>query len=337
VDGDDPDFPCKRAHVHLHRDHDGPARRHPFPLGARLSPALADTGRREYDQPVKIARILAAIAVAGGIGAAAGTASARAPLPVNTVSRNWAGYAVTHARGDRLFTSVTATWTQPRVTCGRGDAGQRAAIWVGLGGYRPGSNGLEQAGVSSDCGLWSNRPHYYAWYEIPPYAGVVLESFRVDAGDAMTAKVSVNRARTLVFFNLRNRTRGWVFVKAVAVREPNLTSAEWIVEPPIRCDSSHCGVPGLANFGTVRLADVFTVGNGHLGTILDRRWHATAIRLAPSRVHAALTGSTAGAAPGALSPAGDGFSVAWQPHAVFAGPKPKPLNPLFAGPYVAAE
>jgi hypothetical protein len=286
---------------------------------------------------VKIGRILATIAVAIGVGATAGFAVAQGPEPIKAVSRNWAGYAVTHAAGNKLFTSVRASWIQPYVTCGRGDAGARAAIWVGLGGYRPGSAGLEQAGVSSDCGLWSNRPHYYAWYEIPPLAGVILDAYPVQAGDAMSAQVEVNRARTKVFFRLRNRTRGWAFEKTIAVRAPSLSSAEWIVEPPVRCNNTHCGVPGLANFGEVRLADVATVVNGHLGTILDPRWHATAIRLAPSRVHAALTGSTAGATPGDLTRDGAGFTVDWLPKAVFAGPKPKPLNPLFAGPFEPAE
>jgi hypothetical protein len=283
---------------------------------------------------MKIGRTLAAIALATGLGATAESVSAGGPRPVRDASRNWAGYAVTHLVDGSSFTSVTATWRQPVVTCGPGDAGARAAIWIGLGGYRPGSRSLEQAGVSSDCSLWTNRPHYYAWYEIPPAGGVIVDGYPVQGGDAMTVTVDVNRARTHVSFELRNRTRGWQFRRAVPVRSPSVSSAEWIVEAPQSCRGMHCAWPRLADFGSVRLARIGTVGDGHAGTILDPHWQATAIRLTPSKLHAYVTGSRAGAAPMGLAADGSAFTLAWSRIAVEPPPRPaKRPNPLLAGPF----
>src|SRR6266576_745332 len=52
------------------------------------------------------------------------------------VSSNWSGYAVTGADAttgaQTQFTTVTATWIQPRATCTH-RAGTFSAFWVGLG------------------------------------------------------------------------------------------------------------------------------------------------------------------------------------------------------------
>ena len=60
---------------------------------------------------------------------------------------------------------MTGTWTEPTVTCERGDAGASSAVWVGLGGY--GTRSLEQVGVNANCDA-KGRPLYFAWYEIVP-------------------------------------------------------------------------------------------------------------------------------------------------------------------------
>src|SRR5438876_1088770 len=101
--------------------------------------------------------------------AGAQTAGAGIPKPSTEKSRHWAGYVVTHQAGKRLtFTTVKATWTQPKVTCHDADAGARLAIWVGLGGYDPAPpKGFVQAGVGTQCDRAKNLL-VYAWYEIPP-------------------------------------------------------------------------------------------------------------------------------------------------------------------------
>src|ERR1035438_10402374 len=58
-------------------------------------------------------------------------------------STNWSGYAATTG----TYTSVSASWTQPKGTCTSGD--QYAAFWVGLDGYS--SSSVEQTGSEVDC------------------------------------------------------------------------------------------------------------------------------------------------------------------------------------------
>jgi hypothetical protein len=282
---------------------------------------------------VKIARLAAAIAAASALGATALSAGAAAPKPTRDVSRNWAGYAVT----GRSFTKVTATWTQPSVTCGPGDRGARFSVWVGLGGYVGGAQGLEQTGVSSDCNSISNRPEFYAWYEVTPAPGIRVRHVRVRAGDTITATVEVGASGTTVDFRLQNRTRRWSFRKRLPVDGPNLSSAEWIAEAPAGCTPVRCGSQRLANFGSLRVRKIATVAGGHEGRILDPGWQAIAIRQAPSSHHAYVTGSTAGAAPRALAADGAAFTLVWQPNAVSEQPgreqpSTKPVDPLIAGP-----
>src|SRR5207247_4296178 len=90
------------------------------------------------------------------------------------VSSNWSGYAVTGADAttgaQTQFTTVTATWIQPRATC-TNRAGTYSAFWVGLGGYSDDSTALEQIGTSSDCSA-AGIPVTSMWYELVPAPAV---------------------------------------------------------------------------------------------------------------------------------------------------------------------
>src|SRR4051812_27590092 len=85
---------------------------------------------------VRVRRVVVALLVVGA--AAVGAVSAHA----ESVSSNWAGYAVAdsstietgESTAPLVFTSVTATWKQPRARCSAGRA-TYSAFWVGLGGY----------------------------------------------------------------------------------------------------------------------------------------------------------------------------------------------------------
>ena len=81
-------------------------------------------------------------------------------------STNWSGYAGTTG----TYTSVSASWTQPKGTCTSGD--QYAAFWVGLDGYS--SSTVEQTGSEVDC--VGRTAEYYAWYEMYPGASVELSA-----------------------------------------------------------------------------------------------------------------------------------------------------------------
>ena len=96
------------------------------------------------------------------------------------VSSNWAGYLATGTA--TTYTSVTATWKQPTVTCDDGDAGAASAFWVGLGGSSSTSQALEQIGTSADCNSTTGKPKYYAWYELVPSPSVTIKDLKVAPG-----------------------------------------------------------------------------------------------------------------------------------------------------------
>src|SRR4051794_7230508 len=74
---------------------------------------------------------------------------------------NWGGYASFGS-----WTTATASWTEPSVTCR--SSNDLFAPWVGIDG--DGSSTVEQTGVATDCS--SGRPVYQAWYEMYPAAPV---------------------------------------------------------------------------------------------------------------------------------------------------------------------
>ena len=255
-------------------------------------------------------------------------------------SSNWAGYVVSDRAGRPIsFTSVIATWKQPKAVCASGAAA--SAFWVGLGGYEAGATGLVQIGADADC-TDSNEPKYSAWYDIPPSPGVFLK-LKIDAGDILTASVSVNTARTKVLLRIANTTTGVTFSKLLPVSSPDLSSAEWIAEAPATCDGFGCRTVSLANFGSVAFTKIAAVSGGRQGTITDARWTATPIRLVPRSHHrfrfpgfsgAGRPSSTAGAAPKGLAADGSSFSILWNAHSSPPPPKQVPIppsNPLILG------
>ena len=169
-------------------------------------------------------------------------------------SVNWAGYAASGSAGS--FSSVSASWTQPSVTCADGETSY-SAFWVGLDGYM--SSTVEQIGTSSDC--QNGDPTYYAWYEAYPKPGRLC-STTIDAGDQVEASVVyASGAFTLTL------TGGSGTCTTTAKATPHLqrASAEVIVEAP---SSNHGprGTLGLADFGTASFTDA-TVNSDPLSSV----------------------------------------------------------------------
>jgi hypothetical protein len=160
-------------------------------------------------------------------------------------STNWSGYAVTGANG--AYTSVSATWTQPKATCtssGRRRATDSyAAFWVGLDGYS--SSSVEQTGSDSDC--VGTTPDYYGWYEMYP-ANPVYYTNTVEPGDAMSASVTFSGTETYTLV-LKDTTRGWTQTQNINESGFARSSAEVITEAP--CCTNSGGILPLANFGTI--------------------------------------------------------------------------------------
>jgi hypothetical protein len=165
-----------------------------------------------------------------------------APLATPTTSANWSGY---DDSTDGPFTSVTATWTQPRIRYA-GATFTDAAFWVGLDG--DGSNTVEQIGSE---GYSKGTVGYDAWYEMYPASPVTI-AMSIKPGDVLTGTVTETGVATFTL-TLVNQTTGKSFstVQTMSV-VPQLASAEVIAEAPT--DSNGNVVP-LANFGLVSFGD----------------------------------------------------------------------------------
>jgi hypothetical protein len=268
---------------------------------------------------------LAAVALAVNAAVAGETAepgahsfSASRTRAGTDVSANWAGYVTTSA--DTTFTSVTASWRQPSVDCSQTGAGSASAFWVGLGGYDPSSEALEQIGSSADCDSEAGKPTYYAWYELVPNPSVTIKSLKVSPGDVITTSVNIVAGGT-VLVQVKNRTRKTSFTKKLRFATPDLTSAEWIAEAPSACSSFQCTTLPLSDFGSVGFTRVAAIGNGTGGTLTaNPGWTTTAITLVadggrgifpgPQRFVRASS-STAGASPAADATNGRSFTVRW--------------------------
>lgn len=284
-----------------------------------------------------LAALLGAVVLAGAAMGAGRLGSSR---PEISISSNWAGYAANalDVNTTIAFRSAAGTWKQPRVRCTVDDAGAASSVWVGLGGYGTGSEGLEQIGTVADCSRLG-KPVYYAWYELLPSTTVKLK-LTIRPGDTITASVRLNRNETTARLSLTNRTRGTGFSKTLPLEVADSGSAEWIVEAPALCNRFSCHPSALANFGSVSITKIALSGNGHVGTLTDSAWVPVRIRLSPDIGEGGFfpggpypeqgsAGSTAGAVPTVLSADGRSFSVRWN------GTATLPRGALAAGPRAA--
>ena len=285
-------------------------------------------------------RVLAALAVliCGSFGATAtqsAAASSGRTVTNNAIelqslrhaiasSSNWAGYAVTPLDATTStippappappipttptsFTSVSGSWVQPKVSCTKSKA-TYAAFWVGLGGFSPTSQALEQIGTQAIC-TTAGKVKYSMWYELVPAASVPIR-FKVFPGNAFTASVKVDG--TQVTLEIRNLTRRTIFTKTLFMAEPDLSSAEWIAEAPTGCNGSRCVQLPLAKFSKLTFTKASaTTSDGHTGTISDVSWSPTVISLENSASDPFET-DTSGALPSPLSTNGASFAVVWQ-------------------------
>jgi Peptidase A4 family len=243
--------------------------------------------------------------------AAALAAVAIASADADSTSSNWAGYAVadpsTVATGATTapfqFTSVTATWKQPKASCTSGSA-TYSAFWVGLGGFSEASNALEQIGTASDCTA-SGVARYYAWFELVPAASTQV-ALKINAGDTVTASVNVSGANVLV--QVKDRTRKTSYTKLLPMASPDLASAEWIAEAPSACTTGgQCHVLPLSDFGSVTFTKIAAIANTHPGTITDPFWTSALIRLVPDPN--GVSTSTLGATPAVVTADGRTFGI----------------------------
>ncbi len=234
--------------------------------------------------------------------------AAAGPASADTItSSNWAGYAI--HRAGVSFTRVTGAWRQPRPRCTPGSR-TFSALWVGIGGYSTTSPALSQIGTEVDCAP-SGRVVSSAWYEQVPAASQPIH-MRVRPGDSLFASVSVTGHRVRLV--LRDGTSHRTFSRTLNAAVVDTSSAEWIVEAPSECSSATaCRTLPLADFGATRFTRATAwMSTGHAGSISDRSWGATRIRLTPGgRRFVGLGAHSAGggALPSGLSRGGSSFVV----------------------------
>jgi hypothetical protein len=136
----------------------------------------------------------------------------------NINGRAWSGYA---ALGSG-FTSVSANWTAPTVTCN--STIDVTGPWVGLGGIV--GNSVEQTGMEISC--LSGKPEYRLWFEMypspPAYYGNAIRQ-----GDSISAEVV--RTNTHYTLTITNNTRHWTKTVNETANGDN-ASAEAILESP---------------------------------------------------------------------------------------------------------
>jgi hypothetical protein len=151
--------------------------------------------------------VLLGVALAAGLAVAVVPATAQAATATHEAAHA-AGCTPPLSSSDlsgqeacgQTFTSVTATWTQPEVSCtSTGTAG----FWVGLGGIN--SSTLIQTGVNVSCATGS--PQYTGFWEVTP-AAANNYAYPVYPGDTMVATV-VDTGSDTYSLQLTDVTREW--------------------------------------------------------------------------------------------------------------------------------
>jgi hypothetical protein len=217
----------------------------------------------------KTLRVLTAIAAAAAGLAVSGTAHAAVEYGSHFHGHqfsggNWGGYVSFGS-----FTTATASWTEPSVTCN--STNDLFAPWVGIDG--DGSSTVEQTGVETDCS--SGRPVYSAWYEMYP-AAPVYYSVSVSAGDHITATVTRTATNTYRL-DLSDTTKGWSKSTTKSLTSKH-ASAEAIIESPT---DSYPSISGGIKFTGVKFNGTNLASTSPSGLSADDRgsytWSPSAI------------------------------------------------------------
>jgi hypothetical protein len=245
-----------------------------------------------------------------GVAPTSVTPNSTAPTPIASVvpagtsveqSSNWAGYTATGG----TFTSISATWTVPKVSAGSGNTIAADATWVGIGGAN--TTDLIQAGTQAT--VQGGQVVYTAWWETLPQAAQTVP-LDVSAGDKVSVSVTRQAGGTWQIV-IRDTTSGQSFQKSLTYQS-SLSSAEWIEESPTA--GRRTLVP-LDDFGTVTFTNATTVENGEKRSITQAGGQPVSMYSSPAQGRRGRGGRPSGQAgqplaqPSALGADGSSFSV----------------------------
>jgi hypothetical protein len=275
------------------------------------APAMANNTPRQ-------ARIPGFSHPANRVGAHSACQSGVSNCPV--ANRLWSGYVVTPST--TTFTSVSANWVQPKVTCPKKSSPNADAwslFWVGLDGST--TTTVEQGGSEAQC--MSGKPHYTAWWEMYP-TNSIQPSFSIAAGDHISASVVWSSTNDTYTVTVNDTTAGHehslvvvASTDSAAVNPDTYTttedgetsgpttfppatpdgppgtlcagdscdnaSAEWIVEAPGDAGGNKGDLYPLAPFQPIAFkAANATDSAGHEGSVYDPYWQYTGLNLVNS-------------------------------------------------------
>jgi hypothetical protein len=214
------------------------------------------------------------------------------PLTGTLKSTNWAGWADSTG----TFTSVTASWVEPVVTCPT--SGAVSAIWAGLDGLTDGS--VEQAGTIAECS--GSSASHAVWWEMYPTNAVQIVK-NINPGDHITVTVSFASGQFQLKLQDSTNTAG-SFTKTESCGAGvtcSRASAEWIVEAP----SARSGILPLADFGKATVTGAAASTNKTSGAIDKPAFGAEKLVMVSQAGPATLASTSR------LKSTGTAFAVTW--------------------------
>ena len=176
--------------------------------------------------------------------------ASRGKPAANARSTNWAGYGATGG----TFTSVSANWVEPSVTC---TSNGIVGFWIGLDGW--GSNTVEQDGTGVDCE--NGKPRQFAWWETYPANSIQAYSAPVAAGDRMSSSIAYQGDGRYLMV-LTDRTARWTARNPVSLPAARNVSAEIVAEAVTAGND----ITSLPDFGSVAFTDA-TINDGTLQSV----------------------------------------------------------------------
>jgi hypothetical protein len=165
---------------------------------------------------------------------------------------------------------------------------------------------VEQLGTESD---WTSKgQNNYAWFEMYPAGGYLINGFPVVAGDTISAEVKYlgNNVYQLTIMNETHPASFVVPTSYTTTAAGLRTSAEWIAEAP----SSRGGVLPLANFGTVKFFNCQATIGPATGPIDTAGWFVDPLTMIDPK---GGTATPSGITDTAVSPITSRFTVSYSP------------------------
>ena len=223
--------------------------------------------RGAFRRRAAFAVITGVVALGGAQAASSGGMAATVfhhPIAVvgTSQSSNWSGYNQgTLEDGNEMYTSISGTWTVPKVSQHTPNEAEYSSAWTGIGGgcldagCTVTDNTLIQAGTEQDVSS-TGTPSYSAWWEIIPQPSTPV-TLAIAPGNRIHVTITEvsNAMWTIVISNLTTRHK-------VTVNTPYSSThatAEWIVETPLVVGTGG-GFAPLPNLTTVHFDKSLTDG-----------------------------------------------------------------------------